>query len=161
MLNSGAAQNDSAGDVDEITCGNEITDGAEEPGHGFARENITGEKNTGQNGKESELHGFALCPGFTGDKDAKRKGDKYIGHGKKCQQKDIAMNGHAKNKAHGSKNQAKLKKSNCKIRENFPQEQAEGADGRDKKLFERAFFFFANDGERGEKRGDVEQQNRG
>src|SRR6202022_2676177 len=146
MLNSRAAQDDPAGDVDEIAGGNQVTDGAEKPRHGFSRENIAGEKNAGQNGKKCQLHGFALCPSFAGYKDAQGKRNKYIGHGKKCQQKDTAMNRNAKNKPHGSKDQAKFKKSNCKIRKNFSQKQAEGADRCNKKLFERAFFLFANDG---------------
>src|SRR6202171_858194 len=149
MLNSRAAQDDPAGDVDEIAGGNQVTDGAGKPRHSFARKNIAREKNAGQNGKKCQLHGFALCPSFAGYKDTQGKRNKYIGHGKKCQQKDTAMNRNAKNKPHGSKNQAKFKKPYSKVGKNFSEKQAEGADGRNKKLFERAFLFFANDGERG------------
>ena len=67
MLNSGAAQNNSAGDVDEIAGGDEIAYDAKKDGHGFAREDIAGKENAGQDGNEGQLHGFALRAGFTGN----------------------------------------------------------------------------------------------
>src|SRR4029077_12562892 len=55
-----AAQDDAAGDVDVIACGNEITDDVEDEGHGLARENIAGEKDAGEKSEESELDGLRL-----------------------------------------------------------------------------------------------------
>src|SRR5450432_4818258 len=50
VLNSGAAEDDAAGDVDEIAGGDEIAEDAEEYGHGFAREDVAGKENAGQDG---------------------------------------------------------------------------------------------------------------
>ena len=73
MLDSGAAQDDAASDIDEIAGGHEVAEDAEEQRHGFAREDITGKKNAGEDGDESELHGFALRAGFAGDEDSERQ----------------------------------------------------------------------------------------
>src|ERR1700730_1666598 len=67
VLNAGAAKNDSAGDVDEITGGNEIADDPKKDGHGLAGENVAGKENAGQDGDKRELHGFALGAGPAGN----------------------------------------------------------------------------------------------
>src|ERR1700674_2784302 len=55
-----AAEDDAAGDVDEIGGGDEIAEDEEEFGHGFAREDVAGEKDAGKDGEKGELHGFCL-----------------------------------------------------------------------------------------------------
>ena len=79
MLDAGAAKDDAARDIDEIRGRDEIADRFEEGWHGFARENITGEENTGQNWQESELHGFRLGVGFAGNEDPQRERGEEIG----------------------------------------------------------------------------------
>src|SRR5215469_4613379 len=87
MNQSGAAKDDAASDVDEIGGGNEIAENEEEFRHGFARENIAGEKDAGKNREEGELHGFGLGIGFAGDEDAQRERHEDIGKRKRKRMK--------------------------------------------------------------------------
>jgi hypothetical protein len=65
------------------------------------------------------------------------------------------------NEAHGSYDEAQLEEADGKVRKDFSQKQPIGAHRGNEKLFESAAFLFANDGESGQKRGDVEQQDGG
>src|SRR5882757_8753938 len=161
MSDASAAKNDSARDVDVIRCGNQVAKRVQKSGNGFAREDIAGEKNAGQDGKKSELHSFRLRRRFAGDKDAKRERGKEVGKRKKREQKEIAVNGHEKNKAHEREDKAELEKSDEQVRKQFAEEKAEWTDGCHKELFESSTFFFADDGKCREECGDVEEHDRG
>src|SRR5262249_2907597 len=100
MMQAGPAQNDAAGDVDEIGGGHKVADDVENPGHGFARENIAGEEDAGQDGEESELHGFLMGVGFAGDQDDYRERNEDVRQGQDGQQDDAAVNRHLKREAH-------------------------------------------------------------
>ena len=79
MLYTCATENYATRYVDEISGGNDVADGFEEGRHGFARENITGEENTGQNRQKSELHRFRLGIRLAGDEDPQRERGEQIG----------------------------------------------------------------------------------
>src|ERR1700680_4135638 len=111
MLNSGAAQNNSAGDVDEIAGRNEIADDAKKDGHGLAREDIAGKENAGQDGNKRELHGFALRAGFTGNENTQRKRYEQVRQREQSEKQNAAVDRHLKNKTHATENQAKLGKA--------------------------------------------------
>jgi len=64
VLPASAAENDAAGDVDEIGGGHEIAEDEEEFWHGLPGEDVAGEKDAGENGEKGELHGFGLRIGF-------------------------------------------------------------------------------------------------
>ena len=83
MRESGAAQDDAAGDVDVIACRNEIADDVEEDGHGLARKDVARKEDTGKKREESELDGLRLRIGFAGNEDADGKRNKKIGQGEK------------------------------------------------------------------------------
>src|SRR5450432_320529 len=104
MLDSGAAEDDAASDVDEIAGGDEIAEDAEEQRHGFAREDVTGKENAGQDGDERKLHGFALGACFAGDENAERQRHEDVGERKKREQQHAAVDGHLKNETHAGEN---------------------------------------------------------
>src|SRR2546423_1972139 len=106
-----STQNNAARDVDVIARRNEIADDVEDRWHGFAREDIAGEKYARQKSEESELDRFRLRVGFAGHEDADRKGHKQIRQRKKRQQQNAAMNRHQKYEAHEREDQAKLAKA--------------------------------------------------
>src|SRR6267142_2812895 len=117
MGNSRAAQNYSAGDIDEIASGNEIAQPVEKLGHGLQRENVSGKKDAGQNGQERQLHGFGLGVGFAGNQNAQRQRNKKVGKRKKRQQKHAAMNRDVEREAHEGQNHAQFKKADAQIRQ--------------------------------------------
>ena len=158
---SRAAKDDAAGDVDEIGGWHEVAEGEEEFRHGFTREDVAGEKDTGKDSKERELHGLSLGGGLAGDENAERERDEDVGKRKKSEQEDAAMNGNAEEETHGSEDHAEFEETDKKVRKKLAEEQAHRADWCDEELFERATLFFANDGKGGKESGDVEEENRG
>ena len=158
---TGAAKNDAASDVDEVGSGNEIAEDVEKLGHGFPREDVAGEKDTGKDGKEGELHRLRLRGGFAGDENAERERDEDIGKGEKSEKDHAAVNRNTEEEAHGGDNHAEFKETDAEIREELAEKKTHGTDGSDEELFESAAFFFANDGEGGEKGGDVEKKDGG
>src|SRR5947207_2379267 len=161
MRDAGAAKNDSARNVDVIRCGNQIAERIQKSGNCFAREDIAREKDAGENGEKRELHCFRLRRSFAGNENAKRECGEEIRQRKKREQKEVAVNGHEKNKAHEREDQAKFKKTDEQVRKQFAEEKAEWADWSHKELLESSAFFFADDGKCREKRGDVEEHDRG
>src|SRR5712691_4086340 len=71
------------------------------------------------------------------------------------------MDGNLKDEAHEGDDQTEFGKTDREIGKELAEKQTHGTDGRDEQLFERAAFFFTDDGECGEKRGDVQQENGG
>src|ERR1700676_2589156 len=161
MHPSCAAENDAARNVDEIGGGDAITENVKEFGHGFARKDVARKKDAGKNREESELHGLRLGIGFAGDQDAERERHEDVRKGKQGEQQNAAVNGHAENKAHEGENHAEFEEADHQVGKQLAEQQAHGAHRGDEKLFERAAFFFANDGKCGEECGDVEQKNGG
>src|SRR6266852_5557770 len=157
MLDTCATENYATRDVDEISSGNDVADGLEEGRHGFARENITGEENAGENGQKSELHRFRLGIRLAGDEDPKRERGEQIGQREQREQEHAAMNGHEEKETHKEKNETELEEANAEVGEQFTEEKAEGTDRSDEELLEGTALFFADDGEGGKKRGDVEE----
>src|SRR6516225_10464531 len=100
MAPSGAPKNDAAGDVDEIGGGNEEADGVEKLGHGFARKDVSGEKDARKNGEKRELHGLRLRGGFTGNQNADRERDEDVRKRQEGQQEHVPVNRHEKQEAH-------------------------------------------------------------
>src|SRR5712692_10767206 len=147
MRKAGAAQDDAAGDVDVIAGGNEIADDVEDRGHGLAREDVAGKEDAGEKGEEGELDGLGLGVGFAGDENADGKRNEKIGERKEREKQDVAMNGNLKDEAHEGENQAQFGKTDRQIGKELAEKQAHGANGRDEQLFERAAFFFTDDGE--------------
>src|SRR5467141_384670 len=127
MLDCRAAENDAARDVDEIGGGDHVTDGLEDGRHGFSRENIAGEENTWQNRQKRELHGFRLRVRFAEDDDAQRESSEEIGQREQGEQKHTAMDWHAEEEAHKSKNQAKLEEPDAQVGKQFAEKEAVGA----------------------------------
>ena len=78
MRKSGTAQDDAARYVDVIAGGDKVADDVEKCGHGFARENVPGKENAREKGEKSELNGFGLRIGFTGDENADGKRDEKV-----------------------------------------------------------------------------------
>src|SRR5258708_1901532 len=74
---------------------------------------------------------------------------------------NVAVNGNLKNKAHEGENQTQFGKTDGEIGKELAEKKPHGADRRDEKLFERAAFLLADDGESGEECGDVQQENSG
>ena len=161
MREAGAAQDDAAGDVDVIAGGNEIADDVEDGGHGLAREDVPRKENAGEKGQEGELDGLGLGVGFAGDENADGKRNEKIGERKERENQDVAVNGNLKDEAHEGENQTELGKTDGEIGKQFAEKKTHGADRRDEQLFERAAFLLPDDGERGEKSGDVQQENSG
>ena len=64
---TGAAKNDAAGDVDEVRGRNKKAQSIEKLGHGFAREDVSREKDAGENGQKRQLHGVRLGSSFAGN----------------------------------------------------------------------------------------------
>src|SRR6266446_6528041 len=117
MRESGASEDDAAGDVDVIACGNEIADDVEADGHGLARKDVAGEKDTGEKGEEGELNGLRLRIGFAGNENADGKRNKKIGQRKKRKNQNVAVDRNLKDEAHEGENQAELGKTDDEIRE--------------------------------------------
>src|SRR5436190_12536656 len=161
MNHSRAAKNDAARNVDVVGCGNEVTESMEDPRHGLTREDVAGKKDAGKNGQKRKLHGLCLRIGLAGNENAKRKRDKKIRQREQGQKKYVAMDGHTEDEAHESQDERELEESDAQVGKQFAEQQAHRPDGGDEELFERAAFLFADDGKRGEKRGDVEKQNGG
>src|SRR6267154_3647039 len=111
MRKAGATQDDAAGDVDVIAGGNEIADDVENSGHGFAREDVAGEEDTGEKGEKGKLDGFGLRVGFAGDENADGKRNEKIGERKEREKQNVAVNGNLKNEAHEGENQTQLGKT--------------------------------------------------
>src|SRR5215475_6939022 len=111
MADASAAQNHSASDIDKVAGGHEVADRVESLGHGFAREDVTGEKNTGQDGEEGQLHGFGLSVGFARNQYAQRKRNKDIRQRQERKQKNTAVNGDMEREAHEREDQQQLKKA--------------------------------------------------
>src|SRR3989441_9300711 len=126
MLDGSAAENDASSDVDEISSGNDVADGFEEGRHGLAWEYITGEENTWQNRQKCELHGFHLRVRLAGDQDAQRERGEEIGQGEQGEQKHAAVDWHAEEEAHKSKNQAKLEEPDAQVGKQFAEKEAVG-----------------------------------
>jgi len=61
MLQTRAAENYAAGNVDEIAGGNQVADGVEDGGHGFSRKDVTGKENAGEDGEEGCLLYTSRC----------------------------------------------------------------------------------------------------
>src|SRR6516164_6513762 len=108
MLPAGAAEDDTARDVNKIGCRDEVTKDEEKSGHGFSREDVTREKDAGKDGEESELHGFRLGVGLARDKDAKRERDKDVREREDCEEGYAAVDGHLKDEAHKGENHAEF-----------------------------------------------------
>src|SRR5438876_5261594 len=161
MSDAGATKNDSARDVDVIGCGNQITERVQKSGDGFAREDVAREKDAGENREKRELHCFGLGRCFAGDENAKRERGKEIRQRKKREQKQVAVNGHEKHKAHERENEAQFEETNEEVRKQFAEEKAEWTDRSHKELFESSAFFFADDGKCREEGGDVEEHDGG
>src|SRR5437899_8421907 len=161
MHPAGAAENDAAGDVDEISGGHEVAENIEKLGHRFTGEDISREKDAGKNGEESELHRFGLRIGFTGNQDAQRERHEDIRKGKQREQDNAAVDGHAEDEAHEGENHAQLEKADHQVGKQLAKQQAHGAHGSNEELLEGAALFFTHDRKRRQKRGDVEQENRG
>src|SRR6266436_4931895 len=69
------------------------------------------------------------------------------------------MNRNLKDEAHEGDDGAEFGKADGQVRQQFSEQQSQGAHGRDEELLESAALFFANDGEGGEESGYVEEQN--
>src|SRR5882762_7335410 len=78
MREASAAQDDAARDVDVIAGGNKVAEDEEEFRHGFARENVAGKENAGEESEEGKLNGFRLRIGFTGHENADGKRDEKV-----------------------------------------------------------------------------------
>src|SRR5882762_8544335 len=69
------------------------------------------------------------------------------------------MDRNLKDEAHEGDDGAKFGKADGQVRQQFSEQQSQGAHGGDEKLLESAALFFANDGEGGEESGYVEEKN--
>src|SRR5260370_40693133 len=156
-----STEDDAASDVDEIACGDEIADDVKKGGHGLAREDVAREENAGEKGQEAELDGFRLRVGLAGNENADGKRNEKVRKENECEKKNAARNGNLKDKAHGGDNRAEFGKTDGEVGKELAEKKAHGADGRDEQLFERAALLLTHDGECGEERGDVQQQNSG
>src|SRR4030095_12412817 len=70
MTNAAPAQNYAARDVDKVAGGNEVADNVKDFGHSFAREDIAGEKDAGQDSQKGQRHGLRLRIGLAGNQNA-------------------------------------------------------------------------------------------
>src|SRR5580693_5271157 len=156
MSDSCTAEDHAAGDVDEVSGGDEIAEGIKERGHRFAGEDVSGEKYAREDGQKSQLHGLRVGVGLAGDEDAERERDEQIGKRKNREKDDTAMYGHLEDETHERQNEAELEETDAEIRKKLAQEQAHRTNRRDEKLLQGASLFFADDGEGGEERSDVE-----
>ena len=161
MNPTGAAKNDAASDVDEVSGGNKKADVVEEFGHGFAGKDVAGEKDAGKNGEKGELHGVSLRSGLAGNENAERERNEDVRQGEEGQKDDAAVNGDLEEEAHGGDDHEEFEKADAEVGEEFAKQQAHGANGGDEELLESAAFFFANDGEGGEEGGDVQEKDGG
>ena len=152
------AEDDAAGDVDVVGRGNEIAEDVEEFGHGLAGENITGEENAGKDGEKSELHRMGLRRGLAGNENPKGEGDEEVRKREEGQEQDAAMDGHEEKETHGEKQHAEFEETDGQIGKELAKKESHWTYGGDEELFQRAAFFFANDGECGEEGSDVEEQ---
>src|SRR5258708_40025368 len=98
MRKSGAAQDDAARDVDVIAGGNKVAEDEEEFRHGFARENVAGKENAGEESEEGKLNGLRLRIGFTGDQDADGQRDEKVWQGEEAWEGDNSVGGGLKEK---------------------------------------------------------------
>src|SRR5258708_1758993 len=115
MREAGAAQDDAAGDVDVIACGDEKADDVEERGHGLSREKVAGKEDSWEKGEEGELDGLGLGVGFAGDENADGKRNEKIGERKERENQYVAVNGNLKDEAHESENQTEFGKTDREI----------------------------------------------
>src|SRR6266571_699305 len=161
MSESGAAEDYAAGDVDVIAGGNEITDDVKDRRHSLARKDVTRKEDAGEKSEKGKLNGFGLRVGFAGNQNADGKRNEKIRKRKECENQHAAVDGNLKDEAHEGEDQAEFRKTDCEIRKQLAEEQSHGADGSDEKLFEGAALLLADNGEGGQERGDVEQQNGG
>src|SRR5947209_7411845 len=129
-----AAKNDSSSDVDEIGRRDHVADGAKYRWDRFARKNVTGEKHTRQNRKESQLHGLRLRCSFAGNQDSEGECGKKIRQRENRKQQHTAMNRNHEDETHERENQAKLEETYTEIRQQFAKKQTEGAHRRHEKL---------------------------
>src|SRR6266850_585238 len=124
MREASAAQYDAACDVDVITGGNKVAEDEEEFRHGFARENVAGKENAGEESEEGKLNGFRLRIGFTGDQDADGQRDEKVWQGEESEQEDIAVDGDLKDEAHEGDDRAEFGKADGQVRQQFSKQQA-------------------------------------
>src|SRR4029077_16006727 len=160
MDNRGAAQDHPAGNIDKISRRNQIAQREEKLGHGFQRENVTGEKDTWQNRQKRQLHGFRLRVGLAGNQNSQRQRNKNVRQRQDGQQDYVAVNRHAKCEAHERQNHAQFKKSDAQIWQQFAQQQSHRPNRRDEQLFQRPTLFFPHDRKCRQERGHIQQQNR-
>src|SRR6267142_1716767 len=64
-----------------------------------------------------------------------------------------------KDEAHEGDDGAEFGKADDQVGQQFSEQQSQGTHGSDEELLESAALFFANDGEGGEERGYVQEQN--
>src|SRR5882762_8268096 len=69
------------------------------------------------------------------------------------------MNGNLKDKTHEGEDQTQFGKTDREIGKELAEKKTHGSNRRDEQLFECAAFLLADDGEGGEERGDVQQEN--
>src|SRR5882762_161210 len=69
------------------------------------------------------------------------------------------MDGNLKDEAHEGDDSAEFGKADGQVRQQFSEQQSQGAHGSDEELLESAALFFANNGEGGEESGYVQEQN--
>src|SRR5208337_3312179 len=157
---AGAAQDDAASDIDVISGGNKITEVIEKPGHRFAREDVTGEKDAREYCEKRKLHGVSLRRRLAGNQDAQGQRNEDVRQREKREKNDAAVNGHAKKESHRHQQHAELEKAYPEIREQLAEQQAHGAHGGHEELLQGAAFLLPHDGKRGEKVRHVQEQNR-
>src|SRR5208337_199040 len=151
MYPAGAAQDDSAGDIDVISRGHKITEVVEELGHRLAGKDVTGKKDAREDGKKRELHGLRLGRRFAGNQDAQRQRNEEVRQREKREKDDTSMNGHAKKESHRNQQHAELEESYPEIRKQLAEQQAHGAHRGHEELLQCAAFLLPHDGKRGQK----------
>src|ERR1700693_3483525 len=110
-----ATKNDAAGDVNEVGGGNEEAEGVTEFGHGFAREDVAGEKDARENGEKCELHRLCLGGGFTGNQNAERERDEEIGKREKSEKDDATVDGNAEDEDHEGEQHGQFEEADGEI----------------------------------------------
>src|SRR5258708_7089846 len=161
MSESGGAEDYSPGAGVVITSGNGKNCHGKNPTPSLARKDVTRKEDAWEKSEKGKLNGFGLGIGFARNEDADGKRNEKIRKRKECENQHAAVDGNLKDEAHERENQAELRKTDREIGKQLAEEQSHGADGSDEKLFEGAALFFADNGEGGQERGDVEQQNGG
>ena len=119
-------------------------EGVEDPGHGFAREDETGEKHARQDEHHRHLERLHLVLGFGPDEQTDAKKRKAINERREQQREHVSGDGHGKKKTHDGKQEDRHEHADAEIRDEFSEHESPAAQWTNEQLLEGAAFAFAD-----------------